>query len=163
MPRLPKSIIQKYGITKKAWSVYRGTKRSRNPLRRVKRTLAKRRVRRSFRSRFQRSRKSHTFPLTMLPAVAVPLTRIIAGDGAHLMGIANAVKTGDMGIVAKEAGYSVAYELIGMDYNGQWDFGIIGRNLGLIIGGMVAHKLANKSGINAYMRNIPVLGNYVSI
>jgi len=58
---LPKSIIKKYGISKKAWSVYRGRKKSKsrttksktkrrkkrnNPVRRVRRTARRRRRKR---------------------------------------------------------------------------------------------------------------------
>lgn len=54
---LPRAIIKKYGITKKAWSVYRGRKsstrktkksRAKGSKRRVKKTAKKKRRRRSF-------------------------------------------------------------------------------------------------------------------
>lgn len=56
MTGLPKSIIKKYGITKKAWSVYRGKKtKSRSVVR-----VAKRRKVRRYKARglFKRRRKS---------------------------------------------------------------------------------------------------------
>lgn len=54
MAKLPKSIIKKYGITKKAWSVFKGRKKTKSKKRaspkktyRRKRKIAKKRSRRS--------------------------------------------------------------------------------------------------------------------
>jgi len=56
MARLPRSIIKKYGISKKAWRVFRGRRRRRNPTRRIRKTV--RRVRRRMARRRKRSRRS---------------------------------------------------------------------------------------------------------
>ena len=59
--RLPKSIIKKYGITKKAWRVYRGQKATkRKPVRRKTRTKTKTRVKYVARRRKKTYRKSRS-------------------------------------------------------------------------------------------------------
>lgn len=54
MARLPKSIIKKYGISKKAWSVYRGKSRSKTRKASTRRSSAKV-VRRKRRKSYSRS------------------------------------------------------------------------------------------------------------
>lgn len=73
------------------------------------------------------------------------------------------MKSGDPATIARESAYSVAYETIGWDYNGTFDFGIIARNIGLIGVGYISHMIANKLGANRYMKNIPIVGRYISI
>jgi len=51
MARLPKSIIKKYGITKKAWSVFRGRRKSRPKKVKTKRRSVRKLVRRYRRKR----------------------------------------------------------------------------------------------------------------
>src|SRR3990172_11924573 len=49
MVGLPKSIIKKYGVTKKAWAVFRGTKSKSRPSGQERKTMARRRgVKRRF-------------------------------------------------------------------------------------------------------------------
>jgi len=56
MARLPKSIIKKYGISKKAWRVFRGRKK--RPRSRVSNPKTKRRTRRMVRRKKRRGGKS---------------------------------------------------------------------------------------------------------
>lgn len=61
MAKLPKSIIKKYGISKKAWSVFRHKRKSRSSVRRV--TPRKIRHRRSFhmaRRKFKSHRRNNS-------------------------------------------------------------------------------------------------------
>jgi hypothetical protein len=173
MPKgLPRAIIKKYGVTKKAWQVYRG---KRTPTKKVIRVSAHRTTRSTMPKRkkfYRRSRKSYrrkkdkTFPLSFAPAILVPVTRIIAGDGAHLMGVAKAVQTGDISTIAKETGFSIAYETIGLDYDSsgnltKFDWTIPARNLAMIFGGLLVHKFA--APINRKLKNVPYVGKYISI
>ncbi len=48
MARLPKSIIKKYGITKKAWSVFRGQRKGRKKGKRTTKRSGRKTGRRSF-------------------------------------------------------------------------------------------------------------------
>jgi len=57
---LPKSIIKKYGISKKAWSVYRGRKRKTSRTRKRKNPTRRKGVRRMARRKRRRSGKSIT-------------------------------------------------------------------------------------------------------
>lgn len=81
---LPKSIIKKYGITKKAWSVFRGRKKSSSKSRKVTRTNPKRRVKTTARRKRRRGRGGFTIPLAPIIGLAAgmagPAERIIAGD-----------------------------------------------------------------------------------
>lgn len=115
-----------------------------------------------------RRHKDRTFPLSMIPSIAVPVGEMVFGDPPHLMGIGQAMKNfeanGDFGAFTKEAVNSLSYETIGYTpYQGTWNYGIWARNLGLIFGGLITHKLATKAGINKYMKNIPYIGKYVSL
>ena len=103
----------------------------------------------------------------MIPSFAVPVGTMISGD-SELMGIAKAatqyLPAGDWGNFSKEAINSLSHQTIGyIPYNNKWDIGIIGRNLALIIGGVAVHKLATWGGVNRKMKNIPLIGKYVSI
>ena len=132
----------------------------RRPRTRTRYVRAAPRRRRSFRSFFKR-RTSHTIPLSYLPAVAVPLGFMISGD-SHMMGLAKAMESGNMGTIAHEVGCSLAYQTVGFDPNqNSWDWGILARNIGLAVAGMVVHRLARP--VNAKIRNIPLIGKYVSI
>lgn len=57
MAKLPKSIIKKYGISKKAWSVFRGQKKSRRAP-----TMARRKKRRSVYRKVKRRMRSSRQP-----------------------------------------------------------------------------------------------------
>lgn len=107
-----------------------------------------------------------TIPLSYLPSLIVPVGEMLSGDGAHLMGIAQAANqflpSGNIGAFTKEAANSITYELTGYTpYQGTWNWEILARNFGLVIVGLLAHKLARP--VNAKMKNIPFIGRYISI
>jgi hypothetical protein len=59
---------------------------------------------------------------------------------------------------------TLPFETIGYaSWDGTWNFNIIGRNLGLILGGMAVDKLATMTGLNKQMRKIPMLGRYLKV
>jgi len=77
MPGLPKSIIKKYGVTKKAWQVYRGKLRrgKRKPRSRVSNPKTKRRTRKLGRKKKRRGGKSlqqTAFKYLRIGALAAP-------------------------------------------------------------------------------------------
>lgn len=132
----------------------------------VYRSAPKRR-RRSYLGRVRRHFRNKTFPLAMAPAIGVPLSMMFAGDG-QLKGIAKAWKengaNGQFDVFANETMNSISHQTIGyIPYNNQWDFQPVMRNIGLIVAGLVVHKLANKSGINGYFKRIPLVGKYLSV
>ena len=100
----------------------------------------------------------------MLPAILVPVGSMLAGnEGAGHTGLIRAVQTGDPEWIAHEIKNIIPYETIGYKWDGSWDYGIIARNIGLIVGGGIVHKLATRFGANRYMDKIPLVGKYLSI
>jgi hypothetical protein len=98
---LPKSIIKKYGITKKAWSVYRGKKKAQSPSRVTKKPKKRRK---SYVTRRKRRRGSRKMTIPIAP---------IAGLIAGLAEPAVIAMTGDFAtaadkLVGKYTGYSMA-------------------------------------------------------
>lgn len=132
---LPKSIIKKYGISKKAWSVFRsrknkGTKRSSktrrksNPKRRIKRVARKKRSR----------RYSMTIPLAPIAGLAAglaePAQKIIGGDlagGLNLIG-------------CNYTGYDA--------YSGSFNLDHLKRGLLPLIVGLLVHKFVGGAPLN---------------
>jgi hypothetical protein len=114
-------------------------------------------------SRFRRGFKSKKIPLSMIPSFAVPIGLMLGGNGGVHSGLINAFKSGDPSYIMKETANILPYETIGYKWDGTWDWGILGRNIGLIVGGMLVHKIATKFGANRYMSNIPIVGKYLSI
>ena len=109
---------------------------------------------------FRRRMKSKTIPLSYIPALAVPLGFCISGD-SHMMGWYKAATQQPENLL-REVGNSLAYQTIGYDPNqGSFDWTIPARNIALIGGGYLVHRLAR--GVNSKIRNIPFIGKYVSI
>jgi len=134
---LPKSIIKKYGISKKAWAVYRGKKsKSSNPrpkkkARKVRTYLARRRYSRKRRSR---SRKM-TVPLALVGGFAASVARPLK----------TALDTKDFQLAAWQLveGYTGFYP-------GDGSFDVTRLNFGLVplIMGAVVHKFVGGSPLN---------------
>jgi len=75
MPKgLPKSIIKQYGITKKAWSVYRGRKKSSSRSSKVTGKV-KRRTKSLARRRGRRGSRKFTLPLAPILGLAVGMAK----------------------------------------------------------------------------------------
>jgi len=130
---LPKSIIKKYGISKKAWAVFRGKKRSRgsNP-----KTRTKTQKRRGFSLAKKRRRRSNgmTIPIApiagFIPMIIRPVQNLMAGNI-------------DMAFA------TFTYDTIGYDLpNKKWDAMKMVQNITpLIIGGLV-HKYVGGKPLN---------------
>jgi len=102
--------------------------------------------------------------LSMIPSIAVPVGMILGGnDKAGHTGLIKAMQTGDPAWMAREVTNIIPYEIVGYKWDGSWDWGIIARNLGLIVVGGMVHKMANRFGANRYMDKIPLVGKYLSI
>jgi len=131
---LPKSIIKKYGISKKAWRIYRGKKKPRS---RVSNPKTKRRVKRTARKKRRRS-SGFTIPLAPIAGLAVGM----------LKPIEEAMKGNINGVVAH-----VAMNYTGCDPNklGRPDFFQIQRAangiLPLVIG-LLVHKFVGGAPLN---------------
>jgi hypothetical protein len=103
------------------------------------------------------------FPLAYAPAIIVPAAKILFGNGLS-PGIVPAFQSGDMGQISNAITMTLPFETIGYaSWDGTWNFNIIGRNLGLILGGMAVDKLATMTGLNKQMRKIPMLGRYLKV
>lgn len=140
MPKgLPRSIIKKYGISKKAWDVYRGRKgkkrtsksrRSSNPKRSVKRTARRKR----------RRRASMTLPVAPLIGFAAPFA-MTNPSGRTIIGDAMKGNYEDLLYDARE-------RFTGIDANGkfhgEW---VVATYLPMILGGLI-HKYVGGSPIN---------------
>lgn len=127
--------------------------------------MAKRKRIRRYAGRLRRYRarsKDHRFPLSFLPAIVVPAGAILGG-GDGQTGMIAAFNSGNMSTIATEAKNILPLEIVGYRWDGTWDFGIILRNLGLIVGGVAAHSLANRFGLNRQMKKVPFVGKYISI
>jgi len=82
---LPKSIIKKYGISKKAWSVYRGRKRKTSRTRKTKVTRRKgvRRMARRKRRRGGKSITQQAFKWIRVGALVAPAVAVAVGPGSQ--------------------------------------------------------------------------------
>lgn len=80
---LPKAIIKKYGISKKAWNVYRGRKKSSSRVKKV----TKRRRRSLGRRKRKRGSRKFTIPLApvlgLAAGLAKPLQFLLAGQAEY--------------------------------------------------------------------------------
>ena len=105
--------------------------------------------------------KDKTIPLSYLGAMAVPIAGIINGDPLvgtggvmnHMSSPQDAVNELANCLVAETTGYQ--------PWSGNWQWSIMARNIGLIAGAVIAHKLA--APVNRKMKNIPFVGKYLSI
>lgn len=92
---LPKSIIKKYGISKKAWAVFRGRKRKRSSNPRPKKA---RKVRKLARRKRSRRKRSFTLPLAPIAGLAAgmaePLQAAMQGDYQHALAVVSYNYTG---------------------------------------------------------------------
>lgn len=153
LPRkgLPKAIIKKYGITKKAWQVYRGRSRT-SRTRRSSPTSRRTGVRRLARRRYTRKRRRRKRTITVLPIVGgvagVFIPPVTAGGGISPF---DNLKTGQFnwafeGIVENYTGFNI--------FTGDWN---IANAKGLVaaVVGVAAHKVLNMLGLNRAFANLP--------
>lgn len=165
---LPKSIIKKYGISKKAWSVYRGGHSKHKKVG----SMAKRRV--SRRSRFSRrvKRRFHKakIPLeVMIAGGATIVTPATEGWGSPMQHMTD----GAMDLVAQD--YAKGLANITLPINGQaFHFDIVGllnpldvnsaRYTKMLFWSAVASKVRKKlvPQLGQMMKKVPYLGRFVS-
>jgi len=135
---LPKSIIKKYGISKKAWAVYRGSRKGSHKYTIMKvRKLARRRNY----SRKRRRRGSRTIPILPIAGVAAgtiePIRRAMSGDFEGAIKELVQTTTG----VSTEDG----------TFHPEW----LGKFWYPVIAGIVGHKVAGWTGLNRVFSRLP--------
>lgn len=139
---LPKSIIKKYGISKKAWSVFRGRKRKTSRTRKGNPTRRKG-VRRLTRRKRKRRSRQMTVPLAPVIGVAAGLASGSPWSGGN--SVISRLMEGNIDDAAKIA----AYHYLGIDtYNGTFHIeGLKTGVLPLVLGALV-HKFVGGSPLN---------------
>ena len=155
---LPKSIIAKYGISKKAWDIYRGLKRkgkvnkSATTSKHRGRTMAKR-----FRRKFHRRAKK-TIAIAPVLGTAASIAFLPRRNGTA--SAASLMMKGDF-----ESGAWVAIQnLTGFSrFENQWNIMNLIHGWMPILGGVFAHYLANFTGINRHFAKLPAPLNKVRI
>jgi len=140
---LPKSIIKKYGISKKAWAVYRGKKSKGSNPRPKKARKVKKVAKRKYSRKRSRRRGGMTIPLAPLAGLAAGL-----GSGSSWSGGASVISRLMEGNIA-DAAKIACYHYTGVDpYTGQ--FSIDGLKTGVLplVAGALVHKFVGGSPLN---------------
>jgi len=167
---LPKSIIKQYGISKKAWEVYRSRKKGKRykgvaaSSRQRKKTMVrpKRRTRRYVRKGTRRRKDKRVSLIGTAGAVGsvfVPRTPSQMSMGSWLMQWMKGERAFCTEDVEHFLGDTVG-QYTGFDWReGQAQWSIPWATVTLIASG-IASKVANKYG-SKYLKNVPVIGKYV--
>lgn len=139
---LPKSIIKKYGISKKAWAVYRGQRGTSKRKSSVKKVRKMARRRRRY-TRRRRRRRPKTIPI--IPVLATLGPAIITAKNAWDSG------WGVEGVVDNLIQIYTGYSPVNKTFNMER------LNHGLVpaLVGAAAHKLLNMLGVNRTFANLP--------
>jgi len=138
MPRrgLPAAIIKKYGVTKKAWSVFRGRKGSKKS--KGGGRMARRRGGR---------RGGFTIPMALVAGLSVPPIRAASAQGAF-PGRVDAILKGNtleaQALVSDWMAHYIGYVAHANVW--RWDYAAVGW--GTLLLGAVAHKVAGLLGVN---------------
>lgn len=151
---LPKAIIKKYGISKKAWRVYRRQKsttprsRSRSPTSR--RTGVRNLVRRR-RYRRKRTRRKRTIPILPIVGAGAGFFIPAATSGGGHSPVTALTQARDPNwaveaLIENYTGYNI--------HTGSWDIQNARGLIPAVVGG-VAHKLLNMLGVNRSFANLP--------
>lgn len=140
---LPKSIIKKYGITKKAWRVYRGGKKG---------SKKKRGSSRKRKTGGRKTARNFKIPLAVLGGVVGGVGRR-APSGRTLLGD---VVDGNWDNLMYDAREILAGIDAGGKFRPEW---IVATYLPMIIGGLVHKYVGGRAGlnINQYLRGIPLI------
>lgn len=132
MAGLPAAIIKKYGVTKKAWAVFRG--RHPNKARKVKTNKGSDRV---VRRRY--SKKVHHRSNTTVPIA------VVGGFLAGLIEPAQLIQQGQF----QAAGESVVRSYTGYDIaSGSFNAQYLWKGFAPLFLGFIVHGLASKLGVN---------------
>jgi len=147
---LPKSIIKKYGISKKAWAVFRGQKSSKSSNPRPKKA---RKVKNVVRRRYSRKRKRRARTIPLLPVIgAVGSFFVGASDRTSPAEGLKRVLQGDTGM-APHMMADIMCTYVGYDpRDGSWR---IPSGTVVIGGTLLAHKIMNMLGANRVFANLP--------
>lgn len=142
---LPAWIIKKYGVTKKAWQVFRSGRSQSTPSK-VK-TTTKRRNTNLVRKKNHVRRGSLTVPIA--PAIG-----IVAALNAY--GAFGSLRNGDITQYADAVGAGLTGFSI---KNGNWDAGRLLHGAVPILVGIAAHKIAGLVGVNRLLarHKIPLI------
>ena len=125
--------LRRYRLAKKRKA--RGSKPRTRTVRRKAAPMARRR--RYSRKKGRRKGKPAISLLAMAPAYPV------------IVGVYSKVKVGDFERIPN----TIVHQSIGMSLDGEpWDQAVAMRQLGLAVGGIVGHKVANKLGVNRYLK-----------
>jgi len=144
--RLPKSIIKKYGISKKAWRVFRGRKRGRT---RASPTKVKKRRKNPVARRYRRTRRRRSrqmkIPLAtaagLAAGMAEPLSLLIKGD-------------------VENAANALSLNYTGYDFKANaFNFDRLKQGLlPLVIGGLVSKLVGGRPlNLNQKLRDVPFI------
>jgi len=172
MPGLPRDIIKKYGVSKRAWEVFRAGKSSRRktkmPRRARFRYVSPRRSRslaRRFYPRLRRRRIKGPMPiLPILGGVVGPLASAFAD--ADVMGKLNANQPVEaLKAIANEVSlrYCGYQPFVGYQTSPGWRFDKLIPTYTGLAAGIVGHYIASKFGVNRYMKRIPLVGKWVAL
>ena len=142
MARLPKSIIKKYGISKKAWRVFRGRKRGRT---RASPTKVKKRRKNPMGKKRRRRSRQMKIPLAtaagLAAGMAEPVSLLIKGD---IENAANAISLNYTGYDFKANAFNFDRLKQGL--------------LPLVIGGMVSKFVGGRPlNLNQKLRDVPFI------
>ena len=134
MKGLPKSIIKKYGITKKAWSVFRGRKKSKSKGSNPK-TKTKKKVYKKMTKNKTRRSGGMTVPMAVVLPLAAPLIKAATTLMAYPDRPMNALNPLSISFTG--------YDLVGGSWNLAHAHGLKGLVIGLLI-----HKFVGGAPLN---------------
>jgi len=134
---LPKSIIKKYGISKKAWAVFRGSKSSKSSNPRPKKA---RKVKKVARRRRSRRSRSMTIPLAPVAGLVVGLTTNKLGWSPLEFAL-----DGNF----RYAAAALSQNYLGFDpISGTFDVSMMMNGTGALILGALVHKFVGGAPLN---------------
>jgi len=158
LARLPASLIRKYGVSKKAWAVFRGRHRKSG----VK-TMAKRRSYRPWRRLRRRGKRDRRMSIIgtagAIGSIFVPRDSGHMSLGQWILRFARGEET-DLGAKADYILSDTIAQYIGYNFkDGTWG---IPMATVVLAGSGFAASVAGKFG-NKYISRVPYVGNYIKM
>lgn len=154
---LPRSIVKKYGVSKRAWAVYRASKnRKVNKTRSTKSKPVRKLARRRSYTRKRRKRRTRTIPLAPLLGVAAGAVQRTRHNPSWI------------GAYIRTGNWEAAFNQLTTNFTGYtpqkgtWDWKDAHALQGLIIG-LLAHKAVGWLGGHRIFANLPSPLNKVRI
>lgn len=152
---LPKSIIKKYGVTKKAWRIYRSRKGKTKKRRRSTTKRTKRRSNPVAKRKKKNRTRNMTIPLAPTLGLAAGLSPSLFGFQGSQGPIRGAIwhfQNRGPAEGLKEFVRCGSMTMLGYDPAGFEPFGkYLGLGILPIVMGIVVHALASKLGVNRYL------------